>query len=489
MYLARSLKYLGIALVWLLVWQAASLAVNNDILLCSPLDVLHALANDVITVRFWQTILYTLLRISAGFFLAFIFGVLLGALAWRFGLFATFFDPAVLFVKSVPIVCFIVLLLIWFGSPLISASAVFLVAFPAVYFAVAEGLRAQDGRLLEMLRVFRVSARRRLLVFYWPTILQFLSATSRVEVGMAWKSGVAAELIGLPLGSIGERIYQSKILLSSVDLFAWTLVIVAAALVCEKLFLLALRLSAQAAWRLALPRCPRAARRAESSVVDERLDVGHVQPSAADGRSSIAAEQPDAGRVQPVVISNLRKSFGEKRDARVVISDFSAILKPGGRYVLNSSSGGGKTTLLRLIAGLSVPDSGTIRGVGPLAMVFQEARLFEQRSAVDNLRLIVGRKCDEARIRALLGALLPVESLGQPVAELSGGMRRRVELCRALVANSQLLLLDEPFAGLDDASHVAARAFLLTQLKGRTLLLATHDLEDAKALAAETITP
>ncbi|MDR2109082.1 MAG: ATP-binding cassette domain-containing protein, partial [Coriobacteriales bacterium] len=114
-------------------------------------------------------------------------------------------------------------------------------------------------------------------------------------------------------------------------------------------------------------------------------------------------------------------------------------------------------------------------------------RLFEGRSAVDNLRLVVGRACAEPQIRALLSAVLPADALDKPVAELSGGMRRRVELCRALAADAQLLLLDEPFAGLDDASHAAALSLTRAHLGERTLLLASHDRQDAKTLAAEVI--
>lgn len=483
--MTKPLKYLGVAFIWLLVWQLASLLVANDILLCSPLEVVRVLIHGSVTFRFWTTILYSLLRIGAGFSLAFVFGALLGALAWRSKVFAAFFDPLVLCMKSVPIVCFIVLLLIWSGPSLISASAVFLVTFPAIYFAVAEGLRSQDTRLLEMLQVFGVPFRRRLLAFYWPTILPFLISACRVAVGMAWKAGVAAELIGLPLGSIGERIYQSKILLSSADLFAWTLVVAVAALVCEKLFLRVLRASENAAWHLALPRSQKARRCA----VDTEGDAGNGAGNGAGGLEDGAGLKDGAGNgTRRVLISGLNKTFGKGREAHTVITSFSAILQPKGRYVLNSPSGGGKTTLLRIIAGLCLPDSGTICGAEHLAMVFQEARLFEGRSAVDNLRLVVGRACSDSDIRRLLSTVLSPEVLDQPVAELSGGMRRRVELCRALAADSQLLLLDEPFAGLDEISHAAALSFVLSELRGRILLLATHDSKDVQELNAEVLT-
>jgi ABC-type nitrate/sulfonate/bicarbonate transport system ATPase subunit len=337
---------------------------------------------------------------------------------------------------------------------------------------------------------------------------------------MAWKAGVAAELIGLPLGSVGERIYQSKILLSSADLFAWTLVVAVAALVCEKLFLRMLRASENAAWHLALPRrkppiysviasaseaiqlrinrpqaglLRRYASRNDGREINrwfrsQKARHGAVGTEGGAGNGTRGLGDGAGNSAGCVLISGLNKTFGKGREAHTVITCFSAILQPKGRYVLNSPSGAGKTTLLRVIAGLCLPDSGTIRGVGRLAMVFQEARLFEGRSAVDNLRLVVGRAYSDSGIRRLLSTVLSPEVLDQPVAELSGGMRRRVELCRALAADSQLLLLDEPFTGLDEVSHAAARSLVLSELRGRVLLLATHDSKDVQELNAEVLT-
>jgi ABC-type multidrug transport system ATPase subunit len=122
-----------------------------------------------------------------------------------------------------------------------------------------------------------------------------------------------------------------------------------------------------------------------------------------------------------------------------------------------------------------------------VSMVFEQARLFESLSAVQNVRLIVGNVRSEAEVRAALATILPPESLDKPVSELSGGMRRRLELCRALLAPSDLLLLDEPLTGLDDQSRAAAIELLLAMLQGRTLLISSHDSRDGDDLGAEVI--
>ena len=145
------------------------------------------------------------------------------------------------FLKSVPIVCVIVLLLMWVGSVRVSAIAVFLAVFPAIYFSVLEGRAAASPGLGELLRVMGVPGWRRFLANTWQQLLPYLVATCRNACGMAWKAGVAAELIGSPRGSMGERIYQAKLLLETGDLFAWTIVVVALSWACEKAFLALLR--------------------------------------------------------------------------------------------------------------------------------------------------------------------------------------------------------------------------------------------------------
>jgi NitT/TauT family transport system permease protein len=199
------------------------------------------LAQLVPTAAFWITAGFSLARIAAGFAVALALGLVLGLLSQRRHALAELLAPAVGFLKSVPIVCVIVLLLMWVGSTRVSAIAVFLAVFPAIYFSVLEGRSAADPSLGELLRVMGVPGWRRFLADTWQQLLPYLVATCRNACGMAWKAGVAAELIGSPRGSMGERIYQAKLLLETGDLFAWTIVVVALSWACEKAFLALLR--------------------------------------------------------------------------------------------------------------------------------------------------------------------------------------------------------------------------------------------------------
>lgn len=186
-----------------------------------------------------------------------------------------------------------------------------------------------------------------------------------------------------------------------------------------------------------------------------------------------------------IEIRRLRKRYGDK----VVLDDFSLTLASGGAYALMGPSGSGKTTLLRLLAGLEGYEGGEIAGLSGLrvSMQFQEDRLLSYAGALANLRFALPRGAAEADSRALLEALLPGAPLDAPVAAFSGGMRRRVALARALLAPSDLLLLDEPFTGLDDAARRLAAGAVVRLRAGRTLVMTTHDAEEAALCGAEIV--
>ena len=187
--------------------------------------------------------------------------------------------------------------------------------------------------------------------------------------------------------------------------------------------------------------------------------------------------------MQDIVLSHINKSFGEK----AVLSDLSLTLEGGKSYALMGQSGIGKTTLLRILLSLESKDSGEISGLPDrIATVFQEERLIPPLSAIDNLRFVLGDEKKE-EIQALLTELGLGESLSAPVSTLSGGMRRRVSLARALLFDSPLLLLDEPFKGLDEETRLSAISAVKAYKGERTLLFVTHDKNEAALLEAEIL--
>ena len=228
---------------WLGLWQIGSMALDQEILLVSPFQVLRRLGQLALTADFWNSIGFSLMRIGCGFLLAVILGILLAALSFCFPRIMELSAPLILTIKSVPVASFIILTLIWLPSRRLSILISFLMVFPVMYTNVLEGIRATDRALLEMARVFRVSPLRCIRGIYIPQVYPYFQSGLKISLGLCWKAGIAAEVIGMPSGSMGERLQQAKVYLDTPDLFAWTLVIVLVSLFFEKLVLaLALRI-------------------------------------------------------------------------------------------------------------------------------------------------------------------------------------------------------------------------------------------------------
>ncbi len=237
----RGLARIALALVfWLAVWQVAARAINHQVLLVTPGTALVRLGELVVTAGFWGTVGHSLLRIGAGFLAATLVGIVAAALAEAVQVVDTLLTPLLAAVRSTPVVSFIILVLMWAGSGQLAFVISFLMVLPILYTNVLEGIRHRDRSLLEVAAVFRVPWLRRLAAIDVPAVLPFVVAGCKVGVGLAWKSGIAAEVIGLPQGSIGEKLYDSKIFLSTADLFAWTVVVVALSYGFERLVLGAL---------------------------------------------------------------------------------------------------------------------------------------------------------------------------------------------------------------------------------------------------------
>ena len=226
---------------WLLLWQVGAMAINQRIILVSPLRVLARLIELAPTLEFWSAIGYSLVRITAGFLLGVVAGTLLAALSARFRRVEELLAPALLAIKSIPVASFIILALILFSSRNLAVLISFLIVLPVLYTNILSGIRAADPQLLEMARVFRIPTLRSIRYVYLPQVLPYFQSACGSALGLCWKSGIAAEVIGMPDGSIGEQLQQAKIYLNTPDLFAWTLVIVLVSLVFEKVFLILLK--------------------------------------------------------------------------------------------------------------------------------------------------------------------------------------------------------------------------------------------------------
>ncbi|MGN0649151.1 MAG: ABC transporter permease [Oscillospiraceae bacterium] len=229
-------------LFWLIVWQICAMLLGKSVLLASPIEVAGRLIELVPQLSFLKSVAFTAIRILGGFFLGMTIGTAIAILAGNCSFVKTLLSPLVAVVKSVPVASFTILALIWISSRELSVLISLLIAIPVFYANVLEGIENLDPKLVTMADVFEIPARRRFVGVYLSQLLPCFRSACGLAIGLCWKSGVAAEVIGIPVGSIGEKLYMSKVYLETADLFAWTVVIVVLSWICEKLFMLLVNL-------------------------------------------------------------------------------------------------------------------------------------------------------------------------------------------------------------------------------------------------------
>lgn len=186
-----------------------------------------------------------------------------------------------------------------------------------------------------------------------------------------------------------------------------------------------------------------------------------------------------------LTVRNLSKAFGDLH----VLREVNLAFGDNGIYCLMGASGTGKTTFLRILMGLCKADSGEIEGVQGkrFSAVFQEDRLCERYTPLDNVMMAADRSMTRETAKKELCRLLPMESVLRPVYTLSGGMKRRTAVCRALLASYDILLMDEPFAGLDVDTKRQVIQYVREKTEGKLVILSTHMEEDARQLEAQVI--
>ena len=451
----KKIRKTVIVICWLVIWQILAVVVDNSILVVGPWEAAGALWHSLGNTDFWHIVGLSLLRIGSGFLGAFVAGVLLGSLSFRIPVLEEILAPVTAVCKTVPVASFVVLLLIWAGSEYVAVVICFLVTFPNIYFSVMAGLRSAPKDLLEMAWVFRTGRFKKICQIYRPAVEPYLENSLKVTLGMSWKSGVAAEVIGIPAFSLGERLYTAKIYLDTASLFAWTFVIILLSFLFEKVFLFLFH-----------------------KIAGTEGLIRGITSSGQEKKDKTTPEWKEDQSGQAITISQLSKKFGDQQ----VFKDLTRELKKGDTYCIMGPSGAGKTTLLRILAGLDTAEEGNITGLkkGTTGFAFQEDRLLENLSAVENVQFAAG--VNRAYALAELEQVINRDSLEKKAAELSGGMKRRVSVVRAMAAGGELVVLDEPFAGLDRTNKVILAEYIRSRQRARTLLVTTHDESDLELL-------
>ena len=233
--LKKFIKWTAVALLWLGIWQFAAAAVGQEILIPRPAAAFSALCEMMKTADFWYSAAMSLLRIIAGYLLA-VFGGIAGAvLASRFAVFKAVFSPILHLIRAVPVASFIILALVWIQSPYLPIFISFLMVLPMIWSCVESGIEGIDIKYLEMAKIYRLSPFKTLIHIKIPFILPSFIAEATSALGFAWKSGIAAEVICLPDGSLGKLLQNSKLYVEIPRMFALTAVVALLSVLLELL--------------------------------------------------------------------------------------------------------------------------------------------------------------------------------------------------------------------------------------------------------------
>lgn len=220
-------------LFWLLFWHIISSFINSDIILPKPIQVFSTVLNLIFTKEFWIIILNSSSKIIFGFVLALIVGIVFAIISSRLWIFDFFISIPMKLIKASPIASFIILALLWVKGKNLSILVSFLMVMPIIYTNVKEGIKETDKKLIEMSKVFGITRLKKVQHIYIPSIIPYLSSAITVGLSFCFKSGIAAEVIGIPKRTIGYNLYEAKLNLMTKEVLAWTIVIIIISFVFE----------------------------------------------------------------------------------------------------------------------------------------------------------------------------------------------------------------------------------------------------------------
>ena len=224
-----------VLLFWITIWYGVYVLVGRELYVPSPFAVGERLLELVVLETFWVEVFHSILRVATGVIISVFVGLLLGVVAALNKPIYTVLEPMVAAIRATPVMSFIILALIWFSSNVVPVFICFLMCFPIIWANVVQGIRQVDVQLLEMAKVYQVTKPKVFREIYLPTLQPYFVTGVISALGLGWKVSVAAEILSHPRYGIGSKIYNAKAYIDTVELFAWTVVIILLSILFEKL--------------------------------------------------------------------------------------------------------------------------------------------------------------------------------------------------------------------------------------------------------------
>lgn len=472
---AKKIFMLMIAVIfWILIWYFYAHKVDSSIFLPTPKETLKTLFVLIKNKIFWKIVCTSFQRILKGFIIAVPAGIILAVISAFFVVIKVLIEPFMKLIKSVPVASFTILILLWINSENLSTVISFFMVLPVVYINVLQGFENVDTDMIEMAKVYKISFAKKIRFLYLPSVYPAFISACRIGIGLCFKSGIAAEVIGLPADSIGSELYKAKLYLMTEELFAWTIVIILMSVLFENICIYILNIISRRMKKVGV----QGVKESQKDKPVQTDEINHGGKHYAD----------ESTKHYYVRVGNISKFYGGK----CVLKDISFTVTAGEVFCVMGESGIGKTTLMKIIMGIVKQDSGQIvmeSGKNKLTVVFQEDRLLKNVDIYTNLYFALHDDKnfnDKIPVIDLHLKQTQLEGLGRKkVEELSGGMCRRVAIIRAVIANPDILILDEPLNGLDDNTKDIMIKYIKMYCSDKIVIMVTHNIEDAKKMGAK----
>lgn len=436
----RTLITAGVCAFWVVVWQIIYTFVGMDVIIPSPLGVAKRMCSLVLTGNFWVITASSVGRILLGYLCGIVLGLALAGVTYASPFMYDLLKPVISIARATPVASMTVIIVVWVTNKAVPLFIVGLMVFPIIWGNTYEGIKNTDKKLLQMADSFNAGFFSKLLHIYVPSVYPYFIAGASTALGLAWKSGVAAEILGSTQGSVGQQLNTAKVTLDSEGKFAWTVVVIVLSIIFERAFV---KLLSHTSLRFKVKAKERTKR------------AKHIN-----------------GWLQA---EDITKAY----DNLVVLNTVNFSVKSGEVVAVRGVSGAGKTTLLMILSGLMKPDKGRVKSEGGVNFLFQEDRLLNWLTVKENI-LFANRGADTDALLELVN-LSGCEDMYPE--ELSGGMKRRLAIARTLAGEASSVLLDEPFTGLDEELRVQVSRKVFDKLSDKAVVLVTHDSGEAERFA------
>lgn len=402
----------------IVLWQGIAMLVGQPELFPSATDLAAGLFNLFKSGSFYTDLAFTVLRGLLGFILALILALAFAATALHHDFWKNFFHPLVVTIRSIPVISFVLIALLWISPPGLPVFIAFFTMFPILYQNILSGLEHTDIKLIEMSVVFRKTGLQRFKHIYLPAARALISSGISTAMGFGWRAVIIGEVLAGPVHGIGTSMKKAQVFIDMRELLAWTVIAVLVSLIFDFIIKTQTDKARKSGLRI--------------------TKISHIKKTL---NSDLKGFE----------ISDLNKTFNNIP----LIQGLSAQFSNEAIYLMKSASGSGKTTLMKIIAGIGKHDSGKINidNKYVISYSFQDLRLIPWLSVMENIAFAlpsypVLSPQIVADMDQLIALLELTDKKHKLISELSGGEQQRVCLARALILPSDILLLDEPLNGL-----------------------------------------